>query len=160
MKKLLVLTCLLALTVPVKAQSVQQSGTVTPNHAVKWVTDGVVGDGGLGFTELLNGNFTEVLDTVGHHRLTGSTPVLTSCGTSPSITGTDIAGEVTMGTAAPTGCVITFANAYTNAPTCIVTWQTNLASMQYTKSTTAITLVQTGTSSNKINYRCDAQSGG
>ena len=144
-----------------KAQSVQQSGTVTPNHIPLWVTDGVIKDGGLGPTELLNGNFIEQLDTAGHHRVTGSTPALTSCGTSPSIIGTDIAGTVTMGTASPTGCVITFANVYTNTPHCTVTWQaTPLASQSYTTSTTAITLVQTGTSSNKVNYRCDAQSGG
>jgi hypothetical protein len=39
----------------------------------------------------------------------GSTtaPALTSCGTSPAIVGTDMAGTVTMGTT-PTGCVITF----------------------------------------------------
>lgn len=151
---------LLALTVSAKAQTLQQSGTVTPNHIATWVTDGVVKDGGLGPTELVNGNFIEYLDTIGHHRVTGSTPALTSCGTSPSISGTDIAGLVTMGTVTPTGCVITFANAHTNVPYCTVTWQANLASMQYTISATAITLVQTATSSNKVNYRCDAQSGG
>lgn len=154
------LACLLALTVPAKAQSVQQSGTVTPNHIPLWVTDGVIKDGGLGPTELVNGNFIEYLDTVGHHRVTGSTPALTSCGTTPAITGTDIAGVVTMGTVTPTGCIITFANAYTNTPSCTVTWQVNLASMQYTISATAITLVQTATSSNKVNYDCKAQSGG
>ncbi len=161
MKKLLSLILALLLGAPAYGQSVQQSGTVTPNHFPCWVTDGVIKDCGLGATELVNGNFIEYLDTVGHHRITGSTPVLTSCGTSPAITGTDIAGTVTMGTATPTGCIITFANAYTNTPHCIVTWQaTPLASQSYTISTTAITLVQTATSSNKVNYRCDAQSGG
>lgn len=142
------------------AQSVVQSGTVTPNHAVKWITDGVAGDGGLGFTELVNGNFNLYLDTVGHLRITGSTPALTSCGTSPAITGTDIAGVVTMGTGSPTGCVITFATTYTAAPTCVVTSQSQLSSFAYSIAATAITTVQTGTSSNKLNYRCDAQSGG
>ncbi len=161
LKWLVLAALLLALTVPAKAQSVQQSGSVTPNHIPLWVTDGVIKDGGLGPTELVNGNFIEYLDTVGHHRVTGSTPVLTSCGTSPSIIGTDISGEVTMGTATPTGCVITFANTYTNKPLCTVTWQaTPLASQSYTTTVTAITLVQTGTSSNKVNYKCDAQSGG
>lgn len=156
--KLIVPACLLAL--PAKAQSVQQSGTVTPNHAAKWVADGVVADGGLGFTELVNGNFILFLDTAGHLRNIGSAPTLSSCGTSPSISGTDIAGTVTMGTASPTGCTITFATTYGSAPDCIVAWQANLASMQYTISATAITLVQTGTSSNKVNYDCKAKSGG
>lgn len=141
-------------------QSVQQSGSVTPGHTVKWVIDGVVQDGGLGFTELLNGTNTLLLDTAGHLRNTGSTPILSGCGTSPSIVGTDLAGEVTMGTGTPTGCIITFATAYNNAPWCLVTWQANLAAMGYTKTGPALTLTQTGTSSNKINYWCPVQSGG
>lgn len=90
------------------------------------------------------------------HKYTGqgSAPALTACGTTPAITGTDFSGTVTMGTGSPTGCVITFASAFTSAPHCAVTWQTNIASMQYTVSTTALTLVQTGTSSNKVNYIC------
>jgi hypothetical protein len=151
---------LLVFSFPVAAQNVQQSGSITNNHAVKWITNGVVGDGGLGFTSLVNGNFSSLLNTTGHIADTGSTPALSSCGTSPAISGTDLAGQVTMGTASPTGCTITFANAYVSAPFCVVTWQTNIASMQYTISTTAITLVQTGTSSNKVNYMCRAPTGG
>lgn len=93
-------------------------------------------------------------------RTTSAPPTPTSCGTTPAVVGSDLAGEVTMGTGSPTGCVLTFANAYTSAPFCTITWQTNLASMQYTISSTAITLVQTATSSNKVNYNCVARSGG
>lgn len=90
-----------------------------------------------------------------------STPTLTSCGTSPSITGSDISGEVTMGTGTPTGCIITFANAYVSAPYCHVTWQaTPLLSQSFTVSNTAITLTQTATDSNKVTYSCFARSGG
>jgi hypothetical protein len=35
-----------------------------------------------------------------------------------------------------------------------VTWQTNIASMQYVITQTTLTLTQTGTSSNKVNYAC------
>ncbi|TXH42756.1 MAG: hypothetical protein E6Q97_35225 [Desulfurellales bacterium] len=88
-------------------------------------------------------------------------PVVTACGTLPSIVGTDTAGEVTMGTGSPTGCTITFNLAYTSAPFCTVTWQGNpLATQNYTVSTSAITLTQTATSSNKVNYTCIARSGG
>lgn len=99
---------------------------------------------------------------VGGHVLTGATPpVLTSCGTSPTIVGSDTAGIVTMGTGSPTGCVITFATAYANAPFCVVSWiATPLAAQSYATSATAITLTQTGTSSNKVQYVCVAQSGG
>lgn len=87
----------------------------------------------------------------------GSTtaPVLTTCGTSPAIIGNDMAGTVTMGTGSPTGCVITFNSAKSSAPHCVVTWiATPLASQSYATSTTAITLTQTGTSSNVVKYIC------
>lgn len=69
-------------------------------------------------------------------------------------------GTVTMGTTA-TGCVITFNVAYVAAPHCTVTWQaTPLVSQSYTVSNTAITLTQTATSGDLVNYICVAQSGG
>ena len=93
----------------------------------------------------------------------GSTaPVLSSCGTgSPALaTGsTDTSGIITAGAAA-SGCVMTFSAAYTNAPNCLLAWQgTPLASQSYTVSTTAVTITQTSTSANKINYLCIAQNG-
>lgn len=92
---------------------------------------------------------------------TGATPpVLTSCGTTPAITGSDTAGIVTMGTSA-TGCVITFATAYAVAPYCVVTWiATPLASQSYVTAAGSITLTQTSTSNNKVQYICVAQAGG
>lgn len=91
----------------------------------------------------------------------GTPPALTSCGTSPTITGTDVAGTVTMGTGSPTGCVITFNVPYVLAPHCLVSWiATPLASQSYVTSATAITLTQTGTSSNTVKYICAAQPGG
>lgn len=91
-----------------------------------------------------------------HLSVTASaSPTLSSCGSSPSISGTDFSGTVTMGTGSPTGCVITFAVAYGATPKCRVTWQTNLASMQYALATGTITLTQTATSSNKVDYQCD-----
>lgn len=96
------------------------------------------------------------------HMQTGATaPALTSCGTTPAIVGSDTAGLVTMGTGSPTGCVITFATAYTAVPLCVVTWQaTPLASQSYATIAASITLTQTATSSNKVNYFCVAQQGG
>jgi hypothetical protein len=95
------------------------------------------------------------------HVNTGATPpVLTSCGTTPAITGSDTAGIVTMGTSA-TGCIITFATAYTGTPYCVVSWiATPLASQSYVTSSTAITLTQTSTSNNKVQYVCVGPSGG
>lgn len=87
-------------------------------------------------------------------------PALTSCGSSPSILGTDTAGEVTMGTGA-TGCDIAFNQVYVSAPLCTVTWQgTPLATQSYTVGTTGIVLTQTSASGDKVDYHCIAQSGG
>lgn len=100
-------------------------------------------------------------DTLANHpRTSGTAPALSSCGTSPSNTGTDTAGRVVMGTGTPTGCVITFATVYAVAPHCVVTWQVNLASMEYVTTASSITLTQTATDSNVVNYVCVARSGG
>lgn len=97
--------------------------------------------------------FSTVLDGIGLGTTTA--PALTTCGTSPTIVGTDLAGTVTMGTGSPTGCVITFNAAKSSAPHCLVVWiATPLASQSYATSTTAITLTQTGTSSNVVKYAC------
>lgn len=161
MRKLLAVLAALFLGAPAYGQSAQQSGAVTPGHVTCWVTTGVIADCGLGVTELTNGIFIILLNTLGHTDITGVAPALGTCGTTPTISGTDLGGLVTMGTGSPTGCVITFANAWISTPYCTVTWQaTPLASQSYTVTTTAITLVQTGTSSNKVNYHCDGQSGG
>jgi len=44
-RKLLIVTALLA-SLPASAQQVRQSGNVTPGHVTKWITTGVIGDGG------------------------------------------------------------------------------------------------------------------
>jgi hypothetical protein len=125
---------------------------------------------GLGSNNTFSGSntFTGAIQQFGSgtgaptHIASGQTtaPALTSCGTTPSITGTDTAGIVTMGTTA-TGCVITFNVAYTATPFCVVSWiATPLASQSYVTSNTAITTTQTSTSNNKLQYVCVAASGG
>jgi hypothetical protein len=107
--------------------------------------------GKTGFTRHMNAGSTA----------TNNLPVLSSCGTTPALTtgSTDTAGTVTMGTTA-TGCVITFGTAHAAAPACIVTWRaTPLASQSYTTSTAALTLTQTSTSNNLIDYVCIGRGG-
>lgn len=89
----------------------------------------------------------------------GSTtaPVLSGCGTAPTITGNDMAGAVTTGTGTPTGCVITFNGVKSSAPVCVVQRTTIapvLAANSYTTSTTAITITQTATDSVVYRYIC------
>lgn len=106
----------------------------------------------LAFSAGLAYSLTTVLDGIGLGSTTA--PALTSCGTSPAIVGTDLAGTVTLGGSA-TGCVITFNTAKSAAPHCVVTWiATPLASQSYVTTASAITLTQTSTSNNVVKYIC------
>jgi hypothetical protein len=90
-----------------------------------------------------------------HGSWSGTAPVLSACGGgTPTIVGNDMHGTVTMGTSA-SGCVITFAGSFGSQPNCTVTWRaTPLASQSYAVTTAAITLTQTSTSSNVVDYQC------
>ena len=135
-------------------------GTTVVNNVALWnnTAGTLLSDSGIAASALatLTGSQTLSSKTIsGSLGVAGSSPALTSCGTSPSITGSDFAGTVTMGTGSPTGCVITFASAKGSAPHCAVTWRaTPLASQSYSISTVAITLTQTATSSNVVDYIC------
>ncbi len=124
------------------------TGTVTINPATASAMDNVV----IGATTPVAGSFTTLKGT--SVAFSGTAPAVTGTGT-PTIvaTSTDNAGEVTAGASA-TSVVITFATAKTNAPFCVVTSQTQLAAFAYTISTTAITITQTATSGNLIDYYC------
>ena len=110
--------------------------------------------GALALTAGLAYGYSVSVDGIGFNATTA--PTLT-CGTSPSFSGNDLAGTVTVGTASPTSCAIPFAVTKSAAPTCIVGSQTQLAAFSWTVSTTAITVTQTATSSNKIAYVCVGQ---
>lgn len=88
-------------------------------------------------------------------------PVVTGTGTPTIASGSsNTAGIVTAGASA-TSVVITFAtNApWNSVPSCIVTPQTGgIASFAYAVTRTAITVTQSATSGDLINYRCDPTS--
>ena len=92
-----------------------------------------------------------------HVLSTGTTPSLSSCGTSPTIVGSDFYGTITPGSQPLTACTVTFAKAYLTAPGCVVTDQTSPATspISYTLATTGINLTTTG---GKINYMCSSAS--
>lgn len=52
----------------------------------------------------------------GHIKTGGSTPTVSSCGTSPTISGNDTAGTVTVGSGVVTACTITFAAPRSGTP--------------------------------------------
>lgn len=91
----------------------------------------------------------------GHLESTGTTPALSgSCGTSPSVVGTDVAGKVTTGSVAPSSCVLTFATAWTNAPSCMVTNETTANVARAVSSTTVVTLTGTMIAGDVLSYLC------
>jgi hypothetical protein len=97
----------------------------------------------------------------GHQLTTGNSPALTACGGgTPTIRGTDTAGEITMGTAS-VGCIATFARAYLTQPYCTFSSQAALATPLAAASNalgTGFIVTQVGTSSNKVNYACTSAS--
>ena len=106
-------------------------------------------------TMLQVGNWTAANSLpLGSLSFTGNVPVVTGTGTPTISSGsTDSAGEIISGSTA-TSVIITFATVKASAPFCIVTPQTQLASFAYTTSTTAITITQTATTGEKIDYGC------
>lgn len=129
--------------------------TTTPSLTVsKALTQtGISGDGSTKVCIAISG--VDTFDfAAGGFTTKGTIPTVTGTGTPTIATGsTDTSGEVTSGTSA-TSVVITFAAAKTNAPFCTVTAQTQLAAFAYTISTAAITITQTATTGEKIDYIC------
>jgi parallel beta-helix repeat protein len=93
----------------------------------------------------------------GHVGATAATsPALSSCGTSPSIVGSDSAGKVTMGSGTLTSCTVTFAAAWTHAPACTTDDESATGIVAVTNSTTtmAMTIRATSLTSKVVSYIC------
>lgn len=79
-------------------------------------------------------------------------PVLSGCGTAPSIAGNDTVGKLTTGSAATT-CTVTFSLAYAVAPACVISAQGTATQPTFTTSTTAI-VITVDIASTVYNYIC------
>lgn len=86
-----------------------------------------------------------------------SAPTLSSCGTLPTVVGTNAAFTITPGGSAG-GCIASFNPPLKNSPTCSVTPQTQSLTnaLSYTVTNAAITLTQTSMSS-KVDVHCIGQ---
>lgn len=51
----------------------------------------------------------------------GGVPTVTSCGTSPSVAGTDMAGKISVGTGVVTSCTLNFSAQLAVSPDCLMT---------------------------------------
>lgn len=99
-----------------------------------------------------------VISTSGRLAFTGSSPVVSGCGTSPAIDShaTNNSGTVTVGTVAAASCTVTFANSgFTTWNHCNVTPQTALATFGYSYTKTVLTVTATSLLNEVFDYRCD-----
>jgi hypothetical protein len=92
--------------------------------------------GAIGFDNNLGAYFPGHIHSPGRP---SALPALSSCGTTPSFTGSDTAMRLTTGSAATT-CTITFGTAYIVAPACVITPQGAAVQPTYTVSNTAISM--------------------
>lgn len=93
----------------------------------------------------------------GHVISGGSAPAVSACGTSPSISGNDTTGTVTIGTGGiVTSCTVTFATAYSAAPHCFLNDRTEIIAVSASTSTTVLTISKTlaFAASSVIDYYC------
>lgn len=84
------------------------------------------------------------------------TPTVGSCGTGPSVSGTDSVGTITVGTGVFTSCTLTFAATWGSIPRCFVNYQGAVAIARATPSTTdvVIDVVSAFAAGSKIDYEC------
>jgi hypothetical protein len=74
-------------------------------------------------------------------------------GSTATVAGTDVSGQIAEGSSASTSCVATFAKAFTTAPECFVSIDNVTdSSLKCATSTTALTITKSSAASEKINY--------
>ena len=88
-------------------------------------------------------------------RTSGDSPGLSSCGSSPTITGSDSNGKVTIGTGATQSCTVTFDSTFTAAPACVIAGDNNGIGYAATTSATVLTITSSADmASDVISYIC------
>ena len=102
-----------------------------------------------------NGTAIMQVDRLGHTITTGPDPVLTSCGTTPSVSGSDRAGNVTIGTEVTTSCTVTFAEPYASTPSCTVTGDNTAVTYARTITASVLTIISSADmASDVVSYNC------
>lgn len=89
----------------------------------------------------------------------GTAPMLSSCGTSPSITGADSSGIITIGSTSTTSCTVTFDTTFGNTPACVITGDNTSVTYAITsRSATAFTFQSSATmEGDTVSYVCIGQ---
>lgn len=128
---------------------VNSSGSLVP------VADGSY-DIGNGASDPRDVSLTRDL-IAGRHILAGGTPVIGTCGTSPSIVGADNGMTITIGTGGTAdACGATFSVAWTNAPACVAQSDTDILPLKIVTTTTTVIVTKASpfTASSKLHVVC------
>lgn len=84
-----------------------------------------------------------------------SAPTVSSCGGSPSITGSATSGKVTIGSGSVTSCTLTFANSFSSAPQCFANDESSVRLVQAVGTTTTVTLASAASMNGEVvSYFC------
>lgn len=133
-----------------------EAQSTDPVGAVAQITSGTIDSVVIGGTTAAAGSFT-MLTAGSHAVVTGPTPTMGSCGTSPSVVGSDNGMTVTVGSGgAATDCVITFGTAWTNEPACNAQSNTDVLPLAMVTTTTGLTVTKAAafTAGSKLHIVC------
>ncbi|KYG61595.1 hypothetical protein AZI86_17990 [Bdellovibrio bacteriovorus] len=127
------------------------TGSVVPTARMTITSAGNIG---IGTTSP-----TAKLEVAGHIANSAPSASITACGTSPSISGNDTRGEITLGGGSPTSCRVNFTTAFNTAPYCVVSpSQGDAGAIRYwvVSATTSLTLnlSAAATAGQKFSYFC------
>lgn len=87
----------------------------------------------------------------------GNNPSITAgCGTTPSVSGVDGAGQITVGTGGATSCTMTFGNTWIVQPHCSVTSRTDFVTIKVNPGVSSVVISTNGTFSagSVLDYIC------
>ena len=93
----------------------------------------------------------------GHIIASTSVPTVQSCGTGPSVQGSDVAGTISVGTGSVTACTIKFATSWNTSPACVFTAVSTTArtvSLSRQSSVAVSTTFSGSLGSGLLNYIC------
>ncbi len=121
---------------------VNNTSSITVNASLQ-VNESTSNFYGLSVSTSATAPYIVDVDTFGHINSVGPQPFLSSCGTNPTVTGSDNAFSITPGTGSPNSCTVTFAHARNTQPTCILQSGTDTTSSVITYTYNKTQLVAT-----------------
>lgn len=130
------------------------------NFAIASANNGSGASGSLTFAPGTSSSGVQGQVKLGGHIISNAiatSPGVSSCGTSPSISGTDTAGAVTVGTGGvATSCTLTFGQAWSSTPHCIVNYQGAITVVSAVPTTTTVVFSSTApfVAGSLVDYIC------